>query len=91
MEKNQPKKNGHITPEMLREMQLELKEYDMDWLTHLYEQIKATKGLEDRFLKNLNEKKVYRVFIGQIKNGAWKVLVFLNVNHPSFPPRFSLA
>lgn len=69
------KKNATISPEKLKQLQQELKELNMQWVPLLVTKIKTDKTIDKAF-KGVNDRKVYNVFNGIVKNGAWKVVVY---------------
>lgn len=47
----------------------------MQWVPLLIEQMKSDKEI-DKTYRQVNEKKVYNVFNGIVKNTAWKLVIF---------------
>lgn len=64
-----------ITKKKLKTLQSQLKELNMQWVDLLIEQMKKDKELEKNF-RNVNDKKIYNVFNGIVKNGAWKYQIY---------------
>lgn len=69
------KKKNSITEKMFKELQQELKDLNMQWVILLVKQIKEDKAIEKKF-KEVNDRKVYNVFNGIVKDGAWKLLIY---------------
>lgn len=70
------KHKTEITEEMLKKLQEELRELDLSWVETLCDQIHDDKKVEQRFKDKLSERKIYNVFNGVVRNGAWKVLIY---------------
>lgn len=68
-----------ITPEMLKDLQQELKQLNTQWVPELVKLMNAEKK-NDRALRNsfrkINDRKIYNVFNDVVKNGAWKMLIY---------------
>lgn len=59
----------------MKSLQGQLKRLNMQWVPLLIEQIKNDKEI-NKVYRQVNEKKVYNVFNGIIKNNAWRIMIY---------------
>ncbi len=70
------KKKSGITDEMLKNIQRDLKELNIGWVKLIIDKVKADTTVDKKTKKAFNDRKVYNVFNGVIKNGALRLLMY---------------
>lgn len=69
------KAKARITHSDFSRLKKELKALNPKWVNKLVETI-SVDDTKDDSLNDVNEKKIYNIFNGQIKNGAWRAYVY---------------
>lgn len=65
-----------ITAEMMKDLQAQLRSYDLAWKDRLVKQIKEDKTVDLKFRKAVKQQKLYNVLNGIVRDGAWKLMVY---------------
>jgi hypothetical protein len=70
-----------VTVDDLKKLQSQLREYNLQWMQELIDQIKADASVEKVVSDDVNMRKVYNVFNGIVSNGKWRLLIFTQGSH----------
>jgi hypothetical protein len=65
-----------ITIEMMKDLQTQLRGYDLSWKDKLVKQIKEDKTIDLKYRKNIKQQKLYNVLNGIVRDPAWKLMVY---------------
>lgn len=65
-----------ITLEMMKELQTQLRGYDLAWKDRLVKQIEEDETVDLKFRKDIKASKLYNVLNGIVRDGAWKLMVY---------------
>lgn len=64
------------TPDQFKQLQKDLRELDLKWVSALMLRIAEDESVEEDLKNELTERKIYNVFNGIVKDGKWKMLIF---------------
>lgn len=61
--------------EKFKELQHDLRQYNVNWMDDLLKHISEDKTLEKKVREQSTQRKIYNVLNGVIRNGQWKLFV----------------